>query len=282
MEKLSTEDISEPMLTIPFRVQNNRKESADTRTLELVPANGAKLPAWRPGQFMMMYAFGQGEIPVSISGNPAQQDHLIHTVRAVGHISRAIVSAKIGSVVGLRGPFGSAWPAEYFEGYDMLLVAGGIGLAPLRPVIYTIMASRSRYRGVFLLIGTRTPDILLYPREINGWRKRGIDVKLTVDASEPGWPGSVGPVTTLIPHTEFDPSQTAAFIVGPEIMMRFTVQTLAQRGVPLDRLFVSMERNMKCAAGFCGHCQLGPAFICKDGPVFPYSRLEPWLTIRNM
>jgi NAD(P)H-flavin reductase len=231
---------------------------------------------------MMMYAFGHGEIPVSISGDPAHTDGVVHTVRAVGPVSRAIVEAKTGTVLGLRGPFGTAWPIDRYEGYDVVIAAGGIGLAPLRPVIYTMIANRRRYARVALLVGTRTPDILLFRGEIDRWRKRGIDAKLTVDAAPPGWLGSVGPITTLIPRTDFDPSRTVAFIVGPEIMMKLTVQALAQRGVSLNRLFVSMERNMKCAAGFCGHCQFGPAFVCKDGPVFPYSHLEPWLNIRNV
>jgi NAD(P)H-flavin reductase len=231
---------------------------------------------------MMVYVFGEGEIPVSISGDPAQHDRITHTVRAVGSVSRAIYKAKPDSALGLRGPFGSAWPAEFYEGYDVVLVAGGIGLAPLRPVVYRIVANRVRYARVYLLIGTRTPDILLYRGEIDIWRKRGIDIRLTADAAAPGWQGAVGPVTTLIPRVDFDPSRTAAFIVGPEIMMRFVVQALSQRGIPFDQIFVSMERNMKCAAGFCGHCQLGPAFICKDGPVFRYSQLKPWLEIRNM
>jgi NAD(P)H-flavin reductase len=271
----------DPMLTAAFRVRKNRKETGDTRTLELVPANGAETPRWRPGQFMMMYAFGEGEIPVSISGHPGQRDRIVHTVRAVGAVSRAITKAAVGTSVGLRGPFGSAWPTDRYEGHDVVVVAGGIGLAPLRPVLYTIVANRTRYR-LLLLIGARTPDIFLYRREIASWRKAGIDVRLTVDAAATGWQGSVGPVTTLIPRLEFDPSRTVAFIVGPEIMMRLVVQALANRGVPLDRLYISMERNMKCAVGFCGHCQLGPAFICKNGPVFPYSQLEPWLAIRNL
>jgi len=272
----------EPMLTAPFRVRKNRKETDDTRTLELVSADGAMPPAWRAGQFMMLYVFGQGEIPISISGDPAQDDRLTHTVRTVGAVSHAIFKSKAGSMIGVRGPFGSAWPTDLCEGRDVVLVAGGIGLAPLRPVLFTIMSARSKYKNVFVLVGARTPDILLYRREIEGWRKRGLHVRLTVDAAAPGWQESVGPVTTLIPRAAFDPSDAVAFIVGPEIMMRVVVQALAQRGMALDRIFVSMERNMKCAVGFCGHCQLGPAFICKDGPVFPYSQLEPWLAIRNL
>jgi NAD(P)H-flavin reductase len=272
----------DPMLTAPFRVRKNRRETADTRTLEFVPINGEAPSAWRPGQFMMVYVFGQGEIPLSISGDPAQRDLIIHTVRAVGPVSRGICKAKEGSTIGLRGPFGSAWPTELTEGCDLILLAGGIGLAPLRPVLHAVMANRDRYRSVFLLAGARTPDIFLYRREMDRWRKSRIDVRLTVDAAAPGWRGSVGPVTTLIPRVEFDPLRTIAFIVGPEVMMRVVVQALGQRGIRHDRLFVSMERNMKCAVGFCGHCQLGPTFICKDGPVFPYSKLEPWLAIRSL
>jgi len=272
----------DPMSTTPFRVQKNRRETGDTRTLEFVSINAATVPVWRPGQFMMVYVFGEGEIPISISGDPAKRDRVVHTVRAVGSVSRAICKAKEGSTIGLRGPFGSAWPTELTEEHDVLLVAGGIGLAPLLPVVHELMADRARHRSVFLLAGARTPDIFLYRRAMDRWRQRGIDVRLTVDGAPPGWQGSVGPVTTLIPRVEFDPSRTVAFIVGPEIMMRVVVQALALHGIPYDRLFVSMERNMKCAVGFCGHCQLGPAFICKDGPVFAYSKLEPWLAIRNL
>jgi NAD(P)H-flavin reductase len=272
----------DPMLTTPFRVRNNRRETADTRTLELAPVAGNTLPPWRPGQFMMVYVFGEGEIPLSISGDPAKRDRIIHTVRAVGSVSRAICKAKQGSALGLRGPFGSAWPIEAIEKHDVVLVAGGIGLAPLRPVLNAVMSNRDRYRNVFLLAGARTPEIFLYRREMDRWRNGGIEVRLTVDAAEPGWKASVGPVTTLIPLLEVDLSRTFAFVVGPEIMMRVVVRALAQRGISHDRLFVSMERNMKCAVGFCGHCQLGPAFICKDGPVFRYSTLEPWLAVRNL
>jgi NAD(P)H-flavin reductase len=272
----------EPMLTVPFRVRTNRRETADTRTLELIDVRKAEVPAWRPGQFMMLYVFGVGEIAISISGDPARTESILHTVRAVGQVSHAICAAKPGSSIGVRGPFGSPWPVTELEGYDLVIVAGGIGLAPLRPLIYTIAANRDRYRNVSLLVGARTPDILLYPQETERWRKRGIDVHIAVDAAAPGWQGSVGPVTVLIPRAQFEASNAAAVVVGPEIMMRFVVQDLLQRGLSMHRVFLSMERNMKCAVGFCGHCQFGPAFICKDGPVFSYARLEPWLRIRNL
>src|SRR5262249_5334262 len=151
----------EPMLPAPFRVRKNHRETADTRTLELVTPDGAEPPAWRAGQFMMIYVFGEGEVPISISGDPAQQDRITHTVRAVAPVSRSIVTAKAGAAFGLRGPFGNSWPTELCEGRDVLLVGGGIGLAPLRPAIYTIMANRSRYNNVVALLGARTPDILL-------------------------------------------------------------------------------------------------------------------------
>src|SRR5262245_28907545 len=194
--------LAEPMLPVPLRVRKNREESHDTRTLELVSDNAGNALAWRPGQFMMLYAFGAGEIPISISGDPSRRDTIIHTVRAVGDVSRAICKAKPGSAIGVRGPFGSAWPIDRFEEHDIVLVAGGIGLAPLRPVLYTIITNRSRYARVSLLIGARSPDVLLYRGEMIRWRKHEIDVRLTVDAANPGWQGSVGPVTTLIPRIE--------------------------------------------------------------------------------
>jgi NAD(P)H-flavin reductase len=260
----------------------NRKETGDTRTIELESAGADSVPAWLPGQFMMLYAFGAGEIPISISGDPARRNTIVHTVRAVGSISRTICKAKPGSSIGVRGPFGSAWPAEQYHGHDVVLVAGGLGLAPLRPLVYTIMSDRRRYGRVILFVAARAPQIILYRTEMERWRKHDIDLRLTVDAAQPGWQESVGPVTALIPRIELDASRAAAFIVGPEIMMRVVARTLAERGVLPDRLFISMERNMKCAVAFCGHCQLGPAFICKDGPIFPWSRVEPWLRIRNL
>jgi NAD(P)H-flavin reductase len=231
---------------------------------------------------MMLYAFGAGEIPISMSGDPARRDALVHTIRAVGAVSRAICEAKPGAAIGVRGPYGSAWPLDELAGRDLVLVAGGVGLAPLRPVVHAVMADRGRYGRVSLLIGARTPDLLLFPREYERWRKRGIDVHATVDAARPGWAGSVGPVTVLIPRARFDPAGAAALLVGPEVMVGFVVRALGHGGIPRERLFVSMERNMQCAVGFCGHCQLGPAFVCKDGPVFPYARLERWLSVRNI
>lgn len=274
--------LAEPLLPVPFRVKASRQDLADTRTLDLEAPGGGPVPAWQPGQFMMLYVFGVGEVPISIAGDPSDRRTLVHTVRAVGSVSRALCEANPGAAIGVRGPYGTAWPLEACAGQDLLVIAGGIGLAPVRPVLQAVIADRARFGRVWLLAGSRTPDTLLYAGEYDVWRACDVAVHVSVDAAAPGWRGSVGPVTTLIPRIGFDPARTHAFVVGPEIMMKVVVQALADRGVPRRQLFVSMERNMKCAVGFCGHCQLGPAFICKDGAVFPYTRLEPWLGIRSL
>lgn len=245
--------------------------------MELTPLAGNLSLSFRPGQFTMLYVFGVGEVPISISGDPARSDVLVHTVRAVGTVTRAMAALKLGSTVGVRGPFGSAWPVEQARGKDVVIAAGGIGLPPLRPAIYHLLTHRREYGRVALLYGARTPRDLLYTRELEEWRGRfDLDVQITVDAAQEDWRGNVGVVTTLFPKVEFDPDKTVAMMVGPEIMMRFTALELLKRGVTEDALFISMERNMRCGLGYCGHCQYGPTFVCKDGPVFPYSRLA-WL-----
>jgi NAD(P)H-flavin reductase len=176
--------------------------------------------------------------------------------------------------VGVRGPFGTSWPTRELEGKDVVLVAGGIGLPPLRPTIYSILADRNKYGNVALLYGARTPHDMVYTDELSLWRDRpDFNIGVTVDTAERGWFGNVGVVTTLIPKIQFDPANTAALIVGPEIMMRFTIMELQKRGLQNEDIYISMERNMKCAIGLCGHCQLGPDFICKDGPVFRFDHL---------
>ena len=272
----------EHMVPEALRVVRNRKETADTRTLELAAPSGKDLPTWHPGQFMMLYVFGVGEIPISISGDPGRSKTLVHTIRAVGSVSSALCKAGPGAVIGARGPFGSFWPTERYEGHDVLVIAGGVGLAPLRPVLYKVMKNRDRYGRVTLLVGARNPEIVLYRHELQRWARRNIDVRVTVDFAAHGWEDSVGPVTTLIPRVDLEPAKTVAFVVGPEIMMRFVIEALEKLSMPKERLFISMERNMKCAIGLCGRCQFGPSFICKDGPVFEYSRLEPWLAVRNL
>jgi NAD(P)H-flavin reductase len=268
------------MVPRPSRIRRVRRESAETFTLELAADDVAP---FAPGQFNMLYVFGVGEAAISLSGDPARPDTLVHTTRAVGTVTRAMQRLHRGAALGVRGPFGTGWPLAEARGKDVVLIAGGIGLAPLRPVLYAIVARRREFGRVTLLYGARGPEDVLYGRELERWRDRGaITVAVTLDHATRGWVGDVGVVTTLVPRASFDPTNVVALVCGPEIMMRFAAQALAARGVPDERIFVSLERNMKCALGWCGHCQLGPAFVCKDGPVFPYARVQRLLTVREL
>ncbi|MFI4984585.1 MAG: FAD/NAD(P)-binding protein [Solirubrobacterales bacterium] len=270
-----------PMVPASFALTAKRRETADTWTLELQPRAGARL-RFAPGQFTMLSAFGTGEVPISISGDPDGEGPLVHTVRAVGLATRAICEARVGEVLGVRGPFGHPWPVEDLSGADVLVVAGGIGLAPLRPAILALLSRRERYGRLVLLYGGRTPGQLLYDTELKEWADRGLDVAVTVDSAGPEWLGRVGVVGRLVRSARFDPAGAVALLCGPEVMMRFTVAALAQSGVGSDRVYASMERNMQCGIGHCGHCQLGPTLVCRDGPVYRWSELEPWLAIREL
>ncbi len=272
-------NLPDPMLPQLYQVQRVRREIPDTFTLELEPGEGVDIPPFASGQFNMLYVFGVGEIPISISGDPARRRPLVHTTRAVGTVSKAMRELKPEDVIGVRGPFGSHWPIEQAMGKDVVIVAGGIGLAPLRSAMYQIISHREKYGKVVLLYGARTPEDILYRREVEHWRAHfDLEVYVTVDNATGKWRGSVGVVTRLIPRAPFDPLNTVAMICGPEVMMRFTAVELEKRGVATENIFVSMERNMKCAIGQCGHCQYGPYFICKDGPVFQYSHVQNLLT----
>ena len=262
------------------RVSRVRRDGADIWTLEIEMKDGF---AFAPGQFNMLYAFGVGEAAISISGDPARPERLVHTIRAVGKVSEALTRLKAGDQIGLRGPFGRGWPVDEAVGSDVVVVAGGLGLAPLRPAIYRLLAERARYGRVVLLYGTRSPADILFERELEDWRRRlDVAVEVTVDHAGGDWRGNVGVVTTLIPRAAFDPLHSIGLVCGPEIMMRFAVAALNAAGVPDGAIYLSMERNMKCAIGHCGHCQFGPDFVCKDGPVFRYERLRPILGLQEI
>jgi NAD(P)H-flavin reductase len=267
-----------PMAPRPFRVTQRRRETSDTWTLALEPVAGEPLrPA--PGQFTMLYAFGIGEVPISISGDVCGP--LVHTVRSVGAVSEAISASKRDAVLGVRGPFGNAWPVDAAAGGDAVVVAGGIGLAPLRPVVYELLRRRSEFGEAVLLYGSRTPSDLLYTRELERWRSK-LQVDVTVDAAEGGWQRKVGFVAKLVTGARYDPEKTTAFVCGPEVMMRTTVDALLERGVAPERIHLSMERNMRCGLGHCGHCQLGPTLICRDGPVYRYDELASLMEVRQL
>jgi NAD(P)H-flavin reductase len=278
-----TNIISDPMFPAQWRVQKTWRETRDTFTLALRPVDGGVVPAFAPGQFNMLYLFGKGEVPISISSDPAEREILLHTIRAVGTVTRPMHNLKRGDVLGVRGPFGNPWPVEQAKGNDVVIVAGGLGLAPLRPALYYLLAHPNQYGRIVLLYGARTPKDLLYQQSLDQWHKRsGLEVAYTVDAAAKDWRGNVGVVTTLIPKARFDPLHTTAMICGPEVMMRYVILALQKRGVAPENIFISMERNMKCAVGFCGHCQFGPTFVCKDGPVFCYDRIKPFFELRGV
>ncbi|MGE5293069.1 MAG: FAD/NAD(P)-binding protein [Micromonosporaceae bacterium] len=265
----------------PWRVAASRRETHDVVTLELQPPGGVAF-SFGPGQFNMLYAPGVGEVPISISGHPAAPGPVLHTIRDVGAVTHALCGLQRGDEVGVRGPYGTRWPLREAERGDVVIVAGGIGLPPLRPAIYQVLDRRERYGRVVLLYGARTPDDLLFTSELAAWRGRfDLEVEVTVDAGAGRWRGDVGVVPDLIARARFDPAATA-FVVGPEIMMRFTIRALLAAGLTEDRLFCSMERNMQCAVAMCGHCQLGPFLVCRDGPVFSYRALAPWLRMREV
>jgi NAD(P)H-flavin reductase len=267
--------IPQPMIPSPHRIIKVRQETGDTFTIETEPESDESGFQFTPGQFNMVYVFGVGEVPLSISGDPSQTKTLTHTIRSVGWVTQALQAMKKGEMIGVRGPFGTPWPLEKTEGNDVLVVAGGVGLAPLRPVIYQLLAQRERYGNVSILYGARSPDDMLFKKELRKWRGRfDLHVDATVDSAKRGWMGNVGVVTQLIAKAKFDPDNTVAMICGPEIMMRFTIKELKNQGMDDTNLYLSMERNMKCAIGFCGHCQFGPKFICKDGPVLRYDTIR--------
>ncbi len=267
----------------PFVVRRVLRETHDTFSLELSRRDDGSVFEFAPGQFNMLYVFGVGEVPISISGDPIGSKRLVHTTREVGTVTHGMRQLRVGDTIGIRGPFGTSWPVQAAEGNDLLLVTGGIGLAPLRPVIYHILAHREKYGKCVLLYGARTPEDILFRKDLERWRGRfDFEAHLTVDRASGSWRGNVGVVTKLIHRSPFDPLNCTAMVCGPEIMMRFTVLELQKRGIADDHIYMSMERNMKCGVGLCGHCQLGGSFVCRDGPVYPYGILKDMLLKREL
>lgn len=274
--------VSDPMLPRPVRVVRKRRETSDAVTLQL-GADDASAFAFTPGQFTMLYAFGVGEVPLSISGDSADSKTLTHTVRRLGPVTEALSQLRPGDPAGVRGPYGVGWPLAHYPGADIVIVAGGAGAAAVRSLIYAVLANRAAYGYIAVLVGARQPGDIFYRKELDKLCARtDLDVRVTVDRAPPAWQGPVGVVPRFIPALQLDPDETVAFVCGPRVMMRVTADALIQRGVAPEHIYLSLERNMKCATGFCGHCQLGPTFVCKDGPVYSWGQIGRWLAIKEL
>lgn len=272
----------EPMLPSYFGVVARTEETDDTVTLRVQP-QGAAATEFEPGQFSMLYAGGVGEVPISISGDPRFAGFLEYTIRGVGAVTNTLTRLDPGDLVGVRGPYGVGWPMGDALGRDLVIIAGGIGLAPLRPVLLYALANRDRYNAVSLLYGARTPDDLLFNFQLHEWRGRfDINVEVTVDRGGPGWMGDVGVVTQLLTRVPFDPENTMAMVCGPEVMMRAAARQLQSHGVAITDIAVSLERNMQCGIGLCGHCQLSTYLLCRDGPVVSYQQAEHWMEVAEL
>jgi sulfhydrogenase subunit gamma (sulfur reductase) len=245
-------------------------------------------PAVRPrfdflqGQFNMVSVPGVGEVAISISSDPADED-LEHTIRIVGRTTRVIEKLEKGDILGLRGPYGTGWPLHDARWKDVLVVTGGLGCAPVTGAIEYLFRRRGNYGRITILHGVKKPADLVQQERFESWRREpDTQVLLTSDQPDRAWHDHIGVVTELFEEVAIDPGRTIVFMCGPEVMMRFAVRILQERGVSMDRVFVSLERNMKCAVGLCGHCQFGPEFVCKDGPIFPFSRIAPFFRVHGL
>lgn len=275
--------VRHPLQPHPAVITNIQPEAEGIASYTLEFTNPAVRDAYRfqPGQFNMLFLPGIGEAAISISSDPAEPTALRHTVRVAGNVTQAIARLKVGSVIGVRGPYGRPWPVDRVMGKDVIIVAGGIGLAPLRPVLYHFLRHRRDYGQIQVLYGARMPADLLYPEEYDAWRAHDIEVVVTVDRGDEAWNGRVGVVPILFYALRPAPRRTAVFTCGPEIMMRFVIYEALARRIPKESIYISLERNMKCAVAFCGRCQYGPAFLCKDGPVLSYDRIEPFFGVEE-
>jgi len=230
------------------------------------------------GQFNMVYLFGVGEVAISIVSDPDEPELLDHTIRAVGRVTSAIAQLSVGQVLGIRGPFGLGWPLEEARGRDVVIATGGLGCAPVVGAIEYIFRRRRHYGSVKIIHGVKTPNDLLYRERFEAWRKQpDTEVLLASDRPDGTWRHHVGVVTELFERVPINAAKTMVLMCGPEIMMRLGVPILMNRGIPATAVYVSLERHMECGIGLCGHCQMGPYFLCKDGPVMRYDRVEPWL-----
>jgi len=281
--KITTCHSQDPMTPLWAEIVDIKSEAPGIATywLKFKDTAARESYSFAPGQFNILSVPGYGEAAISISSDVSDPEKIGHTIRFVGNVTHAVARSKIGDTIGIRGPFGSAWPIEACQGKEIYIAAGGIGLPPMRPVIYHIMKNRADYGQVVVLYGARTPQDLQFTEEYDAWRDAGIEVMITVDRADERWEGAVGVVPLMFYRLRMDPHKSVAFTCGPEIMMRFVVYEALARRLPEENIFVSFERNMKCGFGSCGHCQLGPYFVCKDGPVFSYQQLKPYFNVED-
>jgi NAD(P)H-flavin reductase len=274
---------SGPWLPQPATLRTIKPETPGvaTFTLELNDPSAQAAYSFQPGQFNMLYLPGVGEAAISLSSDPGERGRLLHTVRAAGSVTQALARRQPGDVIGVRGPFGSSWPLEACRGQDVVIACGGIGLAPLRPVLYHVMRHRADFGRVLLLYGSRTPNDLLYADEYDVWRGAGIEIEVTVDIGAADWHGNIGVVPALFYRLRLNARRTCVLTCGPEVMIHFVVFEALARRISPRHIHLSMERNMSCAVRLCGRCQFGPTFVCKDGPVFTYERLQPFLNLEE-
>ena len=265
----------DPLRPYPAIVRSVKTETPGVATFRLEFQDRNQQLRYRvtPGQFNMIYVPHVGEVPISVSSVPEEGPGISHTIRFVGRVTHVLSKLQSGAVIGMRGPYGRGWPVEALRGRDIVLVAGGLGLAPLRPAVQSLLADRGRYGRLILLYGARQPADLLYASEYAEWSRQGMEIFITVDRADESWRGRVGVVPVLFKYVDFEPERTVVLTCGPEILMRFAVNEALARHVPDRDIYYSLERNMQCAVGLCGHCQLGPAFLCKDGPVFSHRQL---------
>jgi NAD(P)H-flavin reductase len=266
----------DPLCPHPALLRSVEPEAPEVATFRLEFQDQERQERYRnqPGQFNMIYVPGVGEVPISVSGAPGDRPGIGHTIRFVGRVTDVIGKMAPGAVLGLRGPYGRGWPMEKARGRDVLVVAGGLGLAPVRPAVKALLADRGQFGRITLLYGARQPADLLFRAEYSDWERQGLELLITVDRADETWQGRVGVVPVLFNQLQIDPDRTIVLCCGPEILMRFATIEAASRRMRDDDIYYSMERNMQCAVGMCGHCQLGPAFICKDGPVFSHRELS--------
>jgi NAD(P)H-flavin reductase len=272
----------DPMVPRAFRIEHVRHEVKGVFSWHLKPVDGGSFEIL-PGQFNMLYAPGGGEVPIAVSGDCADRTGVIHTIRSVGTVTSAMALMRAGAMVGMRGPFGSAWPIEAGYGKDVVFITGTVGLAPLRPLIYEVIKRREKYGKVIITYGSRGMDDILYEHDLHTWRGRfDMDVHVTVHAAPSGYRGLVGSVADAVSRSSFEGGNAVAYVCRSEALTLAAVLALQERGLTTDRIYTTLERSMKCGIGFCGHCQFGPTFMCKEGPVYRFDTIERIFAIREL